>query len=121
MVVKKMARNGLKIGTLFQFLFEYVFRFPFFSHVRLFILLCKSTVKSINTSCLKSSFAIYRLLMKDTSNGLFTPLRKKTISHLVTLVNSQLSNMILLIFPCIFAWFYPKMSACCSLRNLGYF
>ena len=95
--------------------------FPFFSHVCLFILLCRSTVKSINTSCLKSSFAIYRLLMKDTSNGLFTPLRKKTISHLVTLVNSQLSNMILLIFPCIFAWFYPKMSACCSLRNLGYF
>ena len=32
---------------------------------------------------------------------------------------SPLSNMILWIFPWIFAWVYPKISACCSLRNLG--
>ena len=34
--------------------------------------------------------------------------------------NSPLSNMILWIFPWIFAWVYPRISACCSLRNLGY-
>ena len=32
---------------------------------------------------------------------------------------SPVSNMILWIFLWIFAWFYPKISACCSLRNLG--
>ena len=29
------------------------------------------------------------------------------------------SNTILWTFPWIFAWVYPKISACCSLRNLG--
>jgi hypothetical protein len=29
------------------------------------------------------------------------------------------SNMMLWIFPWMFAWFYLKISACCSLRNLG--
>ena len=32
---------------------------------------------------------------------------------------SLVSNMILWIFPLIFPWFYPNISACCSLRNLG--
>ena len=32
---------------------------------------------------------------------------------------SPVSNMKLWIFPWIFAWLYPKISACCSLRNLG--
>ena len=35
------------------------------------------------------------------------------------IVISPLFNMILWIFSWIFAWVYPKISACCSLRNLG--
>ena len=43
----------------------------------------------------------------------------RKIGPLYFKVSSPVSNMILWIFAWIFAWFYPKISACCSLRNLG--
>ena len=76
--------------------------------------LCPLVTKFCSNSIFGKIFLLMLHKPKFAQNFVATPFWRIFFSY-ATQAKSPLSNMILWIF----AWVYPKISACCSLRNLG--